>query len=245
MLLSKDINIEAIKNSSQLRTKSPYYIELSSLNDFGRFVCALEHVPLLSLSLNMNSERVYAVQTDFMFGRPIMFFVHDKNNKGGEYLAYRINGGVEEVAVVDYVSNPSFGYSPIINVDDFPLPLRRNTRTKPRSGYMGIKLKDLTSLVKVCAYKSAYDEPPLPLLLFEHKKSKEIVIGAATSLSETDDFYCFYYVLLDYLPSNPFVKYSSQKTEHPSFSSKLDEHGCIYLKVIKLASTHPLVNLDG
>jgi hypothetical protein len=226
-----------------LRTKLPYYIELSDLNDFGRLACALEHVPLVSLSLNLINEQILAVEGDFILGRPIMFYVKNRKNQYGEYLAYRVSGGQEEVAIVNYVSSPTFSYSPIINIHTFPFPIRRKAKTRPRSEYKGIRLRDLTSLFKVCAYKS-YDEPPIPLLLFEHEKSKKIVIGAATTLSESDDFYCFYYVHLDSVPSNPFVRYSSQKADQPSFSNKLDEHGCTYLKVIKLASSHPLVNLD-
>ena len=162
-------------------TKLPYYIELSDLNDFGRLACALEHVPLVSLSLNLINEQVLAVEGDFLLGRPILFYVKNRKNQSGEYLAYRVSGGQEEVAIVDYVSSPTFSYSPIINISTFPFSITRKARARPRTGYKGIRLKDLTSLFKVCAYKS-YDEPPIPLLLFEDEKTKKVVIGAGCYL---------------------------------------------------------------
>lgn len=206
-------------------------------------MCALEHVPLVSLSLNLANEHVFAVQGDFMHGRPIMFYVANRKSNDGEYLAYRVSGGLEQVAVVRFMSNPTFSYSPIINVDKFPSSLTKMPKSRPSSRYKGIRLKDLTSLVKVCAYKTVYDESPLPLLLFERDKSREIIMGAATSFGESEDFYCFYYIHLESLPSDRFVRYFSQRSDPPSFSNKLDEHGCIYLKVIKLASSHPLVDI--
>jgi hypothetical protein len=63
------------------------------------------------------------------------------------------------------------------------------------------------------------------------------------SISENDSISYFYYTPLSDEPKEPFLRYTSQKAEQPTFSSRLDEHGYIYLKVIRLAANHPLVKV--
>jgi hypothetical protein len=198
----------------------------------------------------LNKEHIFAVQTDFISGRPVIYFVKSLQIKDGQYLAYRVTGGTEEVIVVDSVANPTFVYSPIINIDTFPPTLTKTARIDKKSGYISIKLRDLASLAKVAAYKTIYDEPPLPLFLFKEINNtktyyRKFVIGAAMSLSESDTISYFYYILLDEEPKDPFLRFSSQKVEQPSFSNRIDEHGHIYLKLIKLADNHPLVGIYG
>jgi hypothetical protein len=195
-------------------------------------------------------EHIFAVQTDFISGRPVIYFVKSLQIKDGQYLAYRVTGGTEEVIVVDSVANPTFVYSPIINIDTFPPTLTKTARIDKKSGYISIKLRDLASLAKVAAYKTIYDEPPLPLFLFKEISNTKtcygkFVIGAAMSLNESDTISYFYYILLDEEPKDPFLRFSSQKVEQPSFSNRIDEHGHIYLKLIKLADNHPLVGIYG
>ena len=226
-----------------MRLKSPCYIELCDMKDFGRLVCALERAPLPSFSLNLNKEHVFAAQTDFLNGRPVIYFVKSLQLKEGQYLAYRVSGGTEEVVVVDLIANPTFVYSPIIHIDKFPPRLTRAARVDQKWGYVSIGLKDLSSLAKVAAYKTIYDEPPLPLFLF--KENRKFVIGAAMSLSESDTISYFYYVLVNEEPRDPFLRFSSQRVEQLSFSNRIDEHGNIYLKLIKLADNHPLVEIHG
>jgi len=213
------------------------------LNNFGRLVCALERTPMPAFSLVLDQQFVFAVQTDFIEGRPVIYFVKSEETKYGQYMAYRITGVIEEVAVVDSVVNPSFIYTPIINVDKFPATLTRKARINKKSGYITIRLRDLSSLAKVAAYKTIYDEPPLPLLMF--KENNKFVVGSAISLVESDTISYFYYLVLDEEPSEPFLRYTSQKVEQPSFSNRIGEHGYIYLKLIKLASSHPLVKICG
>lgn len=227
----------------KLPLKSPCYVELLDLNNFGRLVCALERTPVPAFSLYLNQQFVYAVQTDIMDGRPVIYFVKSEEMKYGQYMAYRITGTTEEVCVVDSVMNPSFIYTPIINVDKFPPVLTKKARLSKKSGYISIRLRDLSSLAKVGAYKTIYDEPPLPLLIFKDKM--KFVVGSAISLIESDTLSYFYYVILDEEPANSFLRYSSQKAEQPSFSNRIDEHGYVYLKLIRLASSHPLVKIDG
>ena len=236
-----------------MRLKYPCYVELSDMKDFGRLVCALERAPLPAFSLRMNNEYIFAVQTDFIDGRPVIYFVNSPQDRDGQYLAYRIIGGIEEVMVVDSIVNPSFVYSPIINIDKFPSALTKISRVQKKSGYLAIRLKDLSSLAKVAAYKTIYDEPPLPLFLFKdyngtdrrvNDSNSRLIVGATMSLNESETKSYFYYVILNEEPKDHFLRYSSQKIEQPSFCGRLDEHGYIYLKLIRLAHTHPLVGIN-
>lgn len=235
-----------------MRLKSPCYVELNSLEDFGRFVCALERIPLPAFSLYLKADHIFAVQADIINGRPVIYFVKNILTRQGQYLGYRITGGTEEVTIVDSIANPTFVYSPIINIDKFPSTMLRNARVGRKSGYIAISLRDISSLAKIAAYKTIYDEPPLPLFLFSkkshfnkdrscHTSEERFVIGAAINLAEADTISYFYYVVINEDPKYPFVRFSSQRPDKPSFSNRIDEHGYVYLKLIRLATTHPLV----
>jgi hypothetical protein len=222
-----------------LPLKAPCYIELGGLKDFGRLVCALERTPLPAFSLQFNKHDVLAAQTDIINGRPVIYYA-DNDSKDGQYLAYRVSNGVEEVLLAASVDNPTFVYSPILKVERFPRALARSAKVDKKSGYTVIKLRDLSSLAKVAAYKTIFDEPPLPLFLFKERGGK-VILGATMSASENETISYFYYVVLDNEPREPFLRYSSQRSEQPVFSARLDEHGFVYLKVIRLAADHPLV----
>ena len=112
-------------------------------------MCALERTPLPTFSLSLNSDQILAVQADIVNERPVIYFVKNTIAKLGQYLAYRITGGLEEITIVDSVGNPSFVYSPIINVDKFPASMLKNSRISNKSGYTAIKLMDIYSLAKV------------------------------------------------------------------------------------------------
>jgi hypothetical protein len=222
-----------------LRIKAPCYIALANLKDFGRLVCALERTPLPAFSLQFNRQEVLAVQTDIINGRPVIYYAQE-DAKDGQYLAYRVSNGIEEVLLASSVDNPTYVYSPILKVEKFPRSLTKSARIDKRSGYTVIKLKDLSSLAKVAAYKTIYDEPPLPLFLFKEPGGK-IVLGTTMSANDNETISYFYYLTLTEEPKEPFLRYSSQRIDQPMFSTRLDEHGYIYLKVIKLAEDHPLV----
>jgi hypothetical protein len=226
-----------------LPLKAPCYIALAGLKDFARLVCALERIPLPAFSLSFNKENVLAAQADIINGRAIIYYAKS-DQPSGQYLAYRITGGIEEVLLADSVSNPTFVYSPILNVEKFPPTLTRNAKVDKKSGYTIIKLKDVASLAKVAAYKTMFDEPPLPLFMFRERDGK-LVLGSPMSTTENDSISYFYYVTLDEEPKEPFLRYSSLKNEQPIFSSRIDEHGYIYLKVVKLQGDHPLVMTYG
>jgi hypothetical protein len=222
-----------------LQLKAPCYIALASLKDFARLVCALERTPLPAFSLQLNRQEVLAVQTDIINGRPVIYYTQE-DSKDGQYLAYRVSNGIEEVLLASSVDNPTYVYSPILKVEKFPRSLTRSAKISKGSGYTVIKLKDLSSLAKVAAYKTIYDEPPLPLFLYKELEDK-IVLGTAMSTNDNDTISYFYYVTVEEEPKAPFLRYSSQRADQPTFLTRLDEHGYVYLKVIRLAEDHPLV----
>ncbi|MFQ5921102.1 MAG: hypothetical protein ACE5JV_03700, partial [Nitrososphaerales archaeon] len=53
-----------------------------------------------------------------------------------------------------------------------------------------------------------------------------------------------YYVKLEEAPSGSFLKYSSQGVGKPVFTNRIDEHGYMYMKIVRLLKEHPLVMLD-
>ena len=190
-----------------------------------------------------NKDRILAVQTDFVNGVPIIYYTRktiDFNHN--QYLAYRCNGIIEEVYVAETASNPLYSYSPIINIEKMPSLLSKNSRKNKRFNYIKIKVSDLSSLAKVAAYKTIYDEPPLPLLVFKQAKSKKYTIGTALNLMESDLSNYFYYLEIENENILNFLRYSSQKNEIPIFTNNIENHGYIYLKVIKLLKDHPLIS---
>lgn len=231
--------------SIRLRLKAPWYIRLADVKNFGRLVCALERVPLPSFSLRFENHEVFAVQLDYIDGRQVIYYaITDKAT--GRYMAYRVGNGIEEVFPSDWGVDATFAYSPLLHIEKLPPILAKATRPskgkkKESAGYVSVKLKDLASLAKAAAYKTLYEEPPLPLFYFSNGKKN--VLGAAMNMSENDSISYFFYTDIDGEASEPFLRYSRLKDEHPKFSSRLDEHGYIYLKVIRLAGDHPLVKL--
>lgn len=219
--------------------KAPCYIALAGFKDFARLVCALERIPLPAFSLEFNKENVLAAQADIINGRAVIYYAKT-DQTSGQYLAYRITNGVEEVLLADSVGNPTFVYSPVLSVDKFPPTLTKSARVDKKSGYTVIKLKDVSSLAKVAAYKTMFDEPPLPLF-FYRETGGSLILGSPMSTNDNESISYFYYVVLDEEPKEPFLRYSSMKNENPVFSSRLDEHGYVYLKVIRLQGDHPLV----
>ena len=224
-----------------LESKSPFYIEVNDLNNFARLVCALERAPLPTFSMYLKDEHVFAVQTEFIYGTPVIYYVKFENsNLCNQYLAYRCHGLSETVTLVDIASNPLFVYSPIINVEKLPQVMEKSSRKSKRSSYTKILLRDLESLAKVAAYKTIYDEPPLPIFSFGNGKRNTFTLGTSLNFMETDSLTYFYYIDIDKEPEK-FLKYSSQKSEKPFFTNHIEEHGYIYIKIIKLLKEHPLV----
>lgn len=222
-----------------MKLKSPSYIELDSVKDLARLACALERAPLPIFFMNLRGEDVLATQIDLLMGKPVIYYA--KANSSGEFLAYRNAGGVEDVVLVDAVTNPALLYAPIIRVEKIPANMMKNSKTSKNSSYISIKLKDLASLAKVSCYKMIYEEAPLPLFLF---KNGNWILGTFMGTNDSNDAAFFYYINMDSTPLQPFLKYSAQKVEKPTFTNNIDEHGYVYMKVIKLKKDHPLVMID-
>jgi hypothetical protein len=225
-----------------LQIKSPFFIEVSTIQDFGRLVCAFERTPLLTFSFKSGKDDLLATQIDFLNNIPVIYFV--KHSCGGQYLAYRNNGGVEDVSIVESIQNPSLVYSPIISVEKFPTVFWKRPKVAKNMNYAPIKLGNFQSLVKIASYKMVYEESPLPLFVFNSTKKSNYVIGTALNMAESDGVSYFYYATIPESPKDSFIKYSSLKSEDPAFTNNIEEHGYIYIKLIKLLGSHPLVKVD-
>lgn len=220
-----------------MQSRAPYYLEVCTISDFGRLVCAFERAPLLTFSFVKGQDHVLATQIDFLDNVPVIYYVKYANE--GQFLAYKHSGGIEEVTIVNSVSNPVYVYSPIISIEKFPRAFSRTSKVSKNVGYVPIKLKDLSSLAKIASYKMIYDEAPLPL--FVYKQQKNFVIGTPVTLGESDNLSYFYYITMMDKPPNYFVKYASQKNMVACMSDSLEEHGYIYIKLVNLAAPNPLV----
>ncbi|MEM4298246.1 MAG: hypothetical protein QW815_07760, partial [Nitrososphaerota archaeon] len=96
-------------------------------------------------------------------------------------------------------------------------------------------------LAKVGSYKVYYEEPPLPFFAFPYLD--RWILGTFARMDEYEEASTFFYMTLSTPPPKSFIKYSSQRTGVTSFTNNIDEHGYIYLKVIRLRSQHPLVDI--
>jgi hypothetical protein len=183
-----------------------------------------------------------ATQIDFLNNIPVIYYVKYPN--GGQYLAYRNTNGSEDVSIVENIQYPSVMYSPIISVDKFPPIFWRRPKGAKNSNYAPIKLSNFQSLVKIASYKMIYEESPLPLFVFNSTKKSKYVVGTALNMAESDGVSYFYYATIPENPAYSFIRYSSLKTEDPTFTNNIQEHGYIYIKLIKLFGPHPLVKID-
>jgi hypothetical protein len=225
-----------------LQLKSPFFIEVSTIHDFGRLVCAFERTPLLSFSFKSGKEDLLATQIDFLNSIPVIYYV--KHSSHGQYLAYRNSNGNEDVAIVENIQNPAVIYSPVISVEKFPAIFWRRPKPVKNSNYEPIKLSNFQSLVKIASYKMIYEESPLPLFVFKSTKKSKYVVGTALNMAESDGISYFYYTTIPDNPLHCFIKYSSLKSVDPIFTNNIEEHGYIYIKLIKLSGAHPLVKVN-
>jgi hypothetical protein len=168
-------------------------------------------------------------------GVPIFYYID--GDKGGEFLAYRNAGETEEVQLVESASTPSYIYSPVIHVLKMPSILEHKREFHQK--FLAAQVADLASLVKLATYKMLYEEPPLPLYSF--KNGASWIVGSFARLDDYEEASLFFYTRMKEEPSTGFVKYSPANIADTGFSKRTDEHGFYYVKVIKLAEKHPLV----
>jgi hypothetical protein len=232
--------------------KSPIYIKLKTLNDFARLVCSLERIPIPIYEYIYQNTDIFAAQLDTLNGHSIIYFVDNIKSGENQYLSYKINNNNEEAAMVISIKDTSALYSPIIKLSTPPQSFLKPTKISATTKYTGIGLRDLFSLSKLVAFHTIYEESTLPLFLFPKSEKNDsdlpdkefntkYVLGAHLSLTDSSDTSYFYYVLLEQEIEKNFMKFSLQKSDAPSFSNHIDEHGYIYLKIIKLQDTHPII----
>lgn len=217
------------------------FIQLSGLKELGRLTCALEKTPLPTIFFKWRKKPYLATQVDTLQRRPIYYYVASES---AEFLGYKISGNGEEVSLTDFSANSAFVYSPIISLDDIPRSYERGLkegREKRGEMYASIRVRDLNSLAKIAAYKVLYDEPPLPVFRFLHKKDD--VLGVFTRLDDLEEASIFFYLKIGSKPKAPFIRYSSSKGSGASLTNNLGDHAYIFIKVIELLGSHPLVAL--
>lgn len=211
------------------------FVRLGGLLDLGRLACALERAQL-PIFMSKHGDKVrLSVQNDLFMGVPIFYYF--ETDVGGEFLAYKNAGETEEVHLTESATTPSYIYSPVIHVLKLPSILEHKKEFHQK--FLAAQVADLPSLVKLATYKMLYEEPPLPVYCF--KNGTSWIVGSFARLDDYEEASLFFYTRIKEEPSAGFIKYSPSNLAETGFSKRTDEHGHYYVKVIKLAEKHPLV----
>ncbi|MGI0080051.1 MAG: hypothetical protein ACRECH_10550 [Nitrososphaerales archaeon] len=223
----------------------PAFIRLEGMNDLGRLACALERTPLPLFALDHDGKKMIATQLDLFAGTPIFYYAY--TNEVKHFLGYRTTANGEEVVLEDSPNNPSMVHAPVIELVKLPPVFQKGLREsggeKERKGqkFLSLQVKDLVSLVKVATYKILFEEPPLPIFIFP--SSKKWRIGSFTRIEDYEEASIFFYYEENEKPVQNFVRYSMTRAD-ASLTNRTDEHGNFYVKMIRLAQTHPLVETE-
>ena len=212
------------------------YIGLDSLLDLGRLSCALERAPFPLFAFKEGKATRIAAQADLFMGTPI-FYYYD-NGAVDEFLAYRITGEGEEVQLVSSASNASYLYAPVIRVQRMPKPLEEKNGFTDK--FISVEVENLPSLVKVGAYKTLFEEPPLPL--FAYEDGGKWILGTFARIDDYEEASIFFYCRVKDEPSG-FLRYNYDRITETTYVKRTDEPGYHYIKVVKLTGPHPLVEL--
>jgi len=210
------------------------YVGLESLVELGRLSCALERAPFPLFAFKQGRNTRIAAQADLYMGTPVFYFFD--NGNADEFLAYRITGEGEEVQLVGSASNPSYLYAPVIRVQKMPTSL--GAKDDFQDKFMSVEVENIPSLVKVGAYKTLFEEPPLPLFAF--KQGTGWVVGTFARIDDYEEASIFFYTHTKEEPSG-FLRYSYDKISETAFVKRTDEPGYHYIKVVRLVGPHPLV----
>jgi hypothetical protein len=210
------------------------YVGLESLTELGRLSCALERAPFPLFAFKHGKTTRIAAQADLFMGTPV-FYYYDNGNVD-EFLAYRTTGEGEEVVLVPSASNASYLYAPVIRVQKMPGPLEEKDTFQDK--FMAVEVENIPSLVKVGAYKTLFEEPPLPLFAF--RNGDGWVLGTFARIDEYEEASIFFYTRTKEEPSG-FLRYSYDKITETTYVKRTDEPGYHYIKVVKLVGPHPLV----
>lgn len=215
--------------------QSQCFVELSSFNDFARFVCAFREYPLRVYSHEYSGIRV--LSSGLTLANTLLLF-YTPMTKFGRYISYSATGGKEYCDIVDSTKNIST-YGPIIHMESEITSLSMETG-KTSDQFHPIRVKDLGSLARLTYNPEFPDESNLTLYAVPHNNSW--LVGYLTSLEMDEIIYQFNYVELDFEPTKPFVKYQGHEGKEPEFSASF-EHGFSYLSVIKIKNEHPIFGL--
>lgn len=210
------------------------YVGLESLLDLGRLSCALERAPFPLFAFKQGKTSRIAAQADLFMGTPVFYYFD--HSQVDEFLAYRTTGDGEEVQLVPSASNASYLYAPVIRVQKMPEQLQAKEEFHDK--FMSVEVESLPSLVKVGAYKTLFEEPPLPL--FSFKEGSGWVMGTFARIDEYEEASIFFYTHVKEEPSG-FLRYSYDKISETTYVRRTDEPGYHYIKVVKLVRPHPLV----
>ena len=210
------------------------YIGLESLLDLGRLSCALERAPFPLFAFKEGKGTRIAAQADLFMGTPIFYYFD--NGTVDEFLAYRITGEGEEVQFVSSASNASYLYAPVIRVQRMPKSLEEKTGSMDK--FISVEVENIPSLVKVGAYKTLFEEPPLPLFAF--REGRGWVIGTFARIDDYEEASIFFYTRVKEEPSG-FLRYTYDRIAETTYVKRTDEPGFHYIKVVKLTGAHPLV----
>jgi hypothetical protein len=226
--------------------KPPVFIEAESLNDVARLVCALERAPLPLFSIKNMGKTMIASQLDLFLGIPVFYFAY--GNEVKHFLGYRTTQNGEEVTLIDSPANTALIHAPIIEIVKMPQVFQNGLKDagSPKKldaqKFLSLEVKDLISLVKVASYKILFEEPPLPIFAFPSPNLGKWCIGAFTRIEDYEEASIFFYYEQERRPDQNFVRYSMTKAD-ATFTNRTDEHGYVYIKVIRLKQPHPLVEL--
>lgn len=207
---------------------------LNSVVDLGRLSCALERAPFPLFAFKQGKNTRIAAQADLFMGTPIFYYFD--NGTVDEFLAYRTTGEAEEVLFVNSASNASYLYAPIIRVQRMPKPLEQKNDFQDR--FMSVEVEGVPSLVKVGAYKTLFEEPPLPLFTF--RDGSDWVVGTFARIDDYEEASIFFYTRVGDEPSG-FLRYNYDRITDTTYVKRTDEPGYHYIKVVKLSGPHPLV----
>ena len=211
------------------------YVAVDSILELGRLSCALERAPFPLFAFKHGKATRIAAQADFFMGIPIFYYFDI--GQVDEFLAYRTTGDGEEVQLVSSASNPSYLYAPVIRIQKMPSVLDEKTAFHDK--FMAIEVENIPSLVKVGAYKTLFEEPPLPLFAF--RDGGEWVVGTFARIDDYEEASIFFYTRVKEEPSG-FLRYSYDKITETTYVKRTDEPGFHYIKVVKLTEPHPLVD---
>jgi hypothetical protein len=220
--------------------KQATFVELESLNDLARLTCALERAPLPTFANGADTHYRLSSQIDFFSGSAVFYFSESSVTR--QFLGYKTTSSGEEVSLVDIPSNPSFVYSPIIEIVKFPKVFQPQHAKHKGPKYQSVELRDLASLIKIATYKVIFEEPPLPVFAFPINDEKWR-LGTFARIEDFEEASLFFYLDQYHRPAENFVGYSTSKSL-AYFTNRTDEHGNMFVKVIRLKATHPLVDID-